>query len=220
MNQNMTKQHCVVLAHVVDSRKIDDRDSFKKKLGAAISEVNQRHQHWIQAEFSVIKGVDEFGGVISSVKPIVDIQKAFSRILHPEQYRMAAVVDLIDVNENAPDIAQMDGPAFARGDMILSELEKSGLKFRLSGTSDTIDSIISDQINLLEIIRSGWGETTMNIVREYDKSKKQKVIAEELGISAQTVSYHLGKHSVEQVLGIEQRLSNAIENYEQLNDDK
>jgi len=60
----------------------------------------------------------------------------------------------------------------------------------------------------------------MNIVREYDKSKKQKVIAEELGISAQTVSYHLGKHSVEQVLGIEQRLSNAIENYEQLNDDK
>jgi len=39
---------------------------------------------------------------------------------------MAAVVDLIDVNENAPDIAQMDGPAFARGDMILSELEKRG----------------------------------------------------------------------------------------------
>jgi len=216
----MTKQHCVVLADVVDSRKIDDRDSFKKRSRGSNFRGQSETSTLDSGRIQCNKRVDEFGGVISSVKPIVDIQKAFSRILHPEQYRMAAVVDLIDVNENAPDIAQMDGPAFARGDMILSELEKSGLKFRLSGTSDTIDSIISDQINLLEIIRSGWGETTMNIVREYDKSKKQKVIAEELGISAQTVSYHLGKHSVEQVLGIEQRLSNAIENYEQLNDDK
>jgi len=66
MNQNMTKQHCVVLADVVDSRKIDDRDSFKKEAGAAISEVNQRHQHWIQAEFSVIKGLMNL--VVSSVQ--------------------------------------------------------------------------------------------------------------------------------------------------------
>lgn len=216
MNKKLTAQYCVVLADVVGSQKIDDRESFEKELETAISEVNQRYQNWIQAEFSTIKGIDEFGGVLSSVKPVVDIQKTFSRALHPEQYRMAAVVDAIDVNKKSLEVSQMDGPAFARADVILSELEESELKFRLSGASDTIDSLLSDQINLLEIIRSGWGETTMRVVRRYDKSKKQTTIAKELDISAQSVSYHLGKSNVEQVLGVEQRLSNVLENYEQI----
>jgi hypothetical protein len=216
MNHNVTRQYCVVLADVVDSQKIEDREEFRGVLDSAISEVNQRYQDWIQAEFNVIKGVDEFGGVLNSIKPIADIQKIFSRSLHPEQCRMAAVVDEIDVNKESSDISNMDGPAFARGDFILSELEKAGLKFALSGASDTLDSLLSDQINLLEIIRSEWGETTMRVVRQYDKSEKQSEIAEKLNISAQTVSYHLGKSNVEQVLGVERRLSDFLEDYEQI----
>lgn len=217
MSQNVTRQYCVVLADVVDSQKIEDREAFKEKLEKAISEVNQRYQGWIQAEFDVIKGVDEFGGVVDSVKPIAEIQRIFSRTLHPQQCRMAAVVGEIDVNKKSVDISKMDGPAFARGDVILSELEHEGLKFRLSGTSDTIDILLSDQINLLEIIRSEWGETTMAVITQYNKSKTQAEIAEELDISVQTVSYHLGKSNVEQVLRVEDRLSNVLENYGRIN---
>ncbi len=217
MAQNVTRQYCVVLADVVDSQKIEDREAFREKLDTAISEVNQRYQDWIRTKFDVIKGVDEFGGVIDSVKPIADIQKIFSRTLHPEQYRMAAVVGEIDVNKTSSDISRMDGPAFARGDVILSELEKDGLNFRLSGNSDTIDDLLSDQINLLEIIRSEWGKTTIEVIRQYDNSKTQSAIAKELDISAQTVSYHLRKSNVEQVLKVEKRLSNVLENYDQIN---
>lgn len=217
MKQDMTRRHCVVLADVVASQQIEDREAFKEKLETAITEVNQRYQDLIQAEFKVIKGVDEFGGVINSIKPIADVQKIFSRTLHPEQCRMVAVVDEIDINKKSADISKMDGHAFARGDLILSELEEDELIFYLSGASNTLDSLLSDQINLLEMIRSGWGETTMEVVNKYDKEKNQSEIAKELDISAQTVSYHLGKSNVKQVLGIEERLSNILENYDKIN---
>lgn len=217
MNKKQTRQYCVVLADVVNSQKIENREAFGEKLDTAISEVNQRYQDCMWAEFSVIKGVDEFGAVLDSIKPIVDIQKRISRTLHPEQFRMAAVVDNIDVNKRSSEISQMDGPAFARADIVLFELEKNELKFRLSSTSDTIDALVSDQINLLEIIRSGWGNTTMEVVRQYGRSKKQSTIAEELDISASLVSYHLNKSTVKQVLGVENRLSDILEDYEQIN---
>ncbi|WP_096394230.1 SatD family protein [Halorubrum trapanicum] len=217
MNQNVTKQYCVVLADVVDSQKIEDREAFRERLDTAISEANQRYQDSMRAEFDVLKGIDEFGAVLNSVKPIADIQKIFSRTLYPEQFRMAAVTDKIDVNKGASDISQMDGPAFARADIVLFELENNELKFQLSGNSEYIDTLVSDQINLLEIIRSEWGDTTMDVVRQYDKSKSQSEIAEEANISAQTVSYHLNKSNVEQVLGVERRLSKILENYDQIN---
>jgi len=217
MNQKMTRQYCVVLADVVDSQKIKDREAFRQKLDTAISEVNQRYRDTMWAEFTAIKGVDEFGAVLNSVRPIADVQKIFSRTLHPEHFRMAAVVDKIDVNRESSEISRMDGPAFARADMILSELEEDESKFRLSGNSDIVDTLVSDQINLLEIIRSEWGNTTMEVVRQYAKSKKQSAIAKELDVSVQTVSYHLGKSNVEQVLRVESRLSNVLENYEQIN---
>lgn len=213
----MTREYCVVLADVVNSQKIEDREAFKEKLDTTILEVNRRYQDCMRAEFNAIKGVDEFGAVLNSVKPIADIQKVFSRTLHPEQFRMATVVDNIDVNKKSSEISQMDGPAFARADIILFELEKDKLNFKLSGISDTIDSLVSDQINLLEIIRSEWGNTTMDVVRQYDRSKKQSAIAKELDVSAQTVSYHLNKSNVEQVLGVESRLSNILENYGKIN---
>lgn len=210
----MTGHNCVVLADVVNSQKIEERERFEQKLKTAIATINKRHQEFIHTEFAVIKGVDEFGGVINSIGPVAEIQKTFSRILHPEQFRMAVVIDTIDVNKDSERISEMDGRAFARGDTILSGLERSGFRFALSGQYGYIDDLISDEINLLEIIRSNWSEKTAEIVKQYEKYDKQKEVADRLNISPQNVSYHLSKPSVELVLKIEDRLSNLLGNYQ------
>lgn len=210
----MTQKYCVVLADVVNSQKIENREEFESRLRRAISVVNRNHREQIQTNFSTIKGVDEFGGVITSISPIVDIQKRFSRILYPEQFRMAAVIDKIDVNKSSERISQMDGPVFARGDAVLWELEQSGFRFSLSGKRPHIDEIVSDSINLLEIIRGTWGETAMNVVSEYERTENQSEVAESIDVSPQTVSYHLGKPNVGLVLEIEQNLSEFMYNYE------
>ena len=210
----------MVLGDVIDSRKINDRNEFKNRLKRAISTVNNRHQDKIHAPFQILKGVDEIGGVICSVSPVADIQKIFSRTLHPNAVRIAAVVGEIDVEEQSKVVSQMDGMAFARADMVLSELENSGSTFRLSGKNEQIDQLVSDEINLLDIIRSGWSERRMEVVSEYDRLERQKEVADELGISVQAVSNHLRQSNVNRVLEIEERLSTNLKSYQNLSDDK
>ena len=209
----MPGEFTVVLADVVDSQQIEERGAFEERLSAAIETVNDRHRESIHTAFSTIKGIDEFGGVLTSIAPVADIQRTFSRMLHPEQFRMAVVNGQIDVNEDSGEISQMDGPAFARGDELLEELAASGFSFRLEGGAEHVDDLVSDEINLLEIIRGEWRETTVDVVAAYERAESQEVVAERLGVTPQTVSYHLGKPNVGLVLEIEQRLSAILEHY-------
>lgn len=211
----MIQGNCVVLADVVDSRKIEDRDAFENRLREAISTVNGNYREHIQADFNILKGIDEFGGIITSISPIADIQKTFSRALYPEQFRMVAVVGEIDVNEFSEYVSQMDGPVFARGDTALREIEESGYQFRLSSNRPYFDELVSNYICLLEIIREDWGETAMNVVSEYERADNQSEVAENLDISPQTVSYHIGKPEVNLVLEIEESLSEILYRMEQ-----
>jgi len=212
----MTREYCVVLGDVVDSREISERNEFKNKLEDAILSVNAQYEDEVHAPFQILKGVDEIGGVLHSVSPVPDIQKVISRTLHPNAARIAAVVGEIDVNKQSEDVSQMDGMAFARADMVLSELEDSGFTFRLSGKRNQIDELVSDEINLLDIIRNGWSERRMEVISKYDRLGSQKEVASELGISVQGVSKHLRQPDVNMVLKIENRLSNNLNSYPSL----
>lgn len=208
--------YCVVLGDVVDSQNIDNRSDFKTALEYTLSLVNEQYPSAIHAPFKTLKGIDEFGGVLRSVAPIVDIQKTISREIHPESARIAAVVGDIDVNRSATDIAQMDGMAFARADVILSELETEALTFRLSGKEPQTDELISDLVNLLDIIREGWSQRQMEVVTQYEREGSQKAVADELGISTQAVSKHLNKANISRVRTIEQRISSNVHQYDRL----
>jgi hypothetical protein len=212
----MTREYCVVLGDVIDSREISDRNEFKNKLEGAISSVNYQYESELHAPFRILKGVDEIGGVLRSVSPVPDIQKMISRALHPDAARIVAVVGEIDVNGQSEDVSQMDGMAFSRADIALSELEDSEFTFRLSGKKKQVDELVSDEINLLDIIRSGWSERRMEVISKYDRLGSQKEVANELGISVQGVSKHLRQPDVNRVLEIEQRLSDNLESYPSL----
>jgi uncharacterized protein YjgD (DUF1641 family) len=95
-------------------------------------------------------------------------------------------------------------------------LEDSEFTFRLSGKKKQVDELVSDEINLLDIIRSGWSERRMEVISKYDRLGSQKEVANELGISVQGVSKHLRQPDVNRVLEIEQRLSDNLESYPSL----
>lgn len=212
----MTRELCVVLADVVGSREIEDRSEFKERLSAVIRRVNEEYESDIHTDFSILKGVDEIGGVLNSVHPIIDIQRDFSMELHPERIRIAAVIGQVDIHENSSHVSQLDGMAFARADSSLAELEDRGYTFRLSGKREDIDEMISDQVNLIDMIRSNWSERTIEIALRRKRFNTQKQVAEDLDITPQAVSYHLTKNEVEMVLDIDERLSNTVQSYEQI----
>lgn len=209
----MNERYCVVLGDVVDSRKIDDRSEFRQTLARALSEVNDAYGETLHAPFSILKGVDEIGGVLSSVQHLASIQKTLLRMVHPEQIRIAAVVGEIDVNADAHSIADMDGPALSRADAVLSELESDGLTFRLHSDQSRYDELISDEINLLNIIRGNWSQRQAEIITTYERFDSQKQVADSLDISPQAVSNALRDSKAKRILGIESRLDAHLRSY-------
>lgn len=198
---------------MVESQKIEHQERFLGKLQSAISEINQTYENEIVAPFTTIKGVDEIGGVLESISPIADINRIFSRKLHPKQVRLAAVVDEIDAGMDSMDVTQMSGSGFSRADLLLSDIEDEGLTFVLSGTDELLDEFVSDEINLLDIVRSNWSKRKMEVVSVYDEVENQKDAAERLGITKQAVSKHLRSNQTQNVLLIEKRLNERLKDY-------
>lgn len=212
----MTQRQCVVLGDVVDSREIAERREFERTLNETLDTINNQFSDRIKAPFMPLKGIDEIGGVLSSVQPIGEIQKILSTRLHPEQIRIVAVVGQVETYKETDDVSEMDGSAFSRADFILSKLESESLTFRLSGNNTPVDSFISDEICLLDMIRSKWSSRKMEVVRKYDEANNQKEVAKELEISAQAVSNHLRDVQNEEIRRIEERLFENIRNYPEI----
>lgn len=215
----MTERYCVVLGDVVDSREIDDREAFQRTLSETLDAINEEFDDSLQAPFAVLKGVDEIGGVLRTVPPVVEIQRRLARAVHPQQMRVVAVLGAVDVNEGAGDVAVMDGEAFARADALLAELESEDLTFRLAGDEPVLDDLLSDEINLLDMLRAGWTERQLEIVTRFDELDSQKAVAESLDISPQAVSNALSRTKGRKVLAIEERLDEAVQLYPGLRTD-
>lgn len=209
----MTNELCVVLGDVVDSQKIADRRGFKTELERTLGVVNEQYAETIHAPFKTLKGIDEFGGVLSSISSLVDIQRTLSRHIHPESARIAAVIGEIDVNPQSTDVAQMDGAAFARADVVLSELEAEGTTFRLRGTAGPTDDLLSELVTLLDIVRSEWSPRQMEVLRAYERLGSQTAVAEEFDITVQAVSNHLNRSHIDTVRTIERRVSKTLQQY-------
>lgn len=209
----MTDSYCVVLGDVVGSREIADRPSFQDQLTAAIDQINERHADALAADFAILKGVDEIGGVLESVRPIAAVQRTLARAVHPEQIRIAAVVGRIDVNPDGTRISMMDGTALSEADETLSTLESETLTFSLEGEHPEFDRLISDEINLLDMIRADWSERQLEVITEYERLGTQKAVADSLGVSPQAISKSLRTARAKRVLAIEERLEATLQSY-------
>ena len=200
----------------MDSRQIEDREAFQQRLQSTLATINDEFDESIQAPFTVLKGVDEIGGVLNAVPPIVEIQRRLALSLHPQQIRLAAVVGDIDVNPATRDVSAMDGPAFARADTALAELEDHDLTFELRGIVPGVDDLLSDEINLLDMFRGEWTERQVEVLSKYDELDSQKAVADSLGISPQAVSNVLANMEGPKILALERRLSRTISGYPSL----
>lgn len=209
----MTDRYCVVLGDVVESREIADRPSFQDRLTRAIDRINEEHADALVADFAILKGVDEIGGVLETVRPVAAIQRTLARAVHPEQIRLAAVVGQIDVNPESTRISMMDGSALSEADETLSALQSESLTFRLEGERPEYDRLISDQINLLDMIRADWSDRQLEVITEYERLGTQKAVADSLGVSPQAISKSLRTARAKRVLAIAERLEATLQSY-------
>lgn len=200
----------VVLADVVESRDVSDRDSLRSTLSETLAYVNETHRASIDTAFERIKGIDEFGGVLAELTPVYDVIADVLNGIHPVRARFAVAGGRVDVSEATDSISEMDGPAFHRADQLLSEVESADL-YAAVDAGRAIDPLVSNNVNLLLMYRERLTDRQIEIVRAYERHGTQSAAAEDLGVRQQTVSKTLDRAGYGRTKRIRTHLRETLE---------
>lgn len=204
----------VVLGDVVDSRDIEDRQAFGRRLEGVCDHLNDAHEGAVEAGFTPLKGIDEFAGVLSTPTPVYDVVDEFRARLHPQETRVATATGEIDVGRSTADPARMDGVAFHRADELLEEMAGSAFRFALDIDEPPVDTLIADLVNLVLFRKRLWTDRQREVVERYDEYGDQTAVADALGVSQPAVSRALSRADLGPIREIEHRLRTTLERYE------
>lgn len=201
----------VLLGDVVSSREIDDRVEFGTRLRRACRTVAEQYENAFDAPLKPLKGIDEIGGVLNTVEPLYDVLDTLRAVLHPHELRVAIAKGVVDVGLDSDDVSQMDGPAFHRADELLSELERGPLRVAFDFQTESLDTAVADEVNLLFASKRRWTDREREVVESYLKTGSQTETADALGISQAAVSQALSRASWPTIREIETRLRTSLQ---------
>lgn len=211
----MSGNALVILGDVVGSRRMPGRRAFQGRLQDALASVNESWREDLHTPFTILKGVDEVGGILLSV---AGLYRIFSRIgegIHPARIRWALVHGEVDTGLDTGVMARMDGPAFHRAAGMMDGLKRSRLLFDMETGDPVADPLIAGAVNLLLFAREDWTEREREVQGMYRDGKSQEEIAGSLGITQQAVSQALRRIRWGETALLEASLDGALRKYEE-----
>lgn len=208
----------VVLGDVVGSRAVEDRTALDRQLRAALRGVNEAHEARIGARFTPLKGVDEFGGTLTTPEAAYDVVRTIQEGLHPVVARYVITGGTVDVNPTATDIRLMDGPAFHRADGLLADLDAEGGHFVVEIGDPSLDDLATAAGDLALAVREGWTDRQAEVAAAYRQLGTQEAVADRFGVSQQAVSKTLQAAQYGRVQRAEGRLIRALRGAEPRSD--
>jgi hypothetical protein len=202
----------VMLGDVIASRKIEDKESFQRKLEKVCLKVNRNFAEDIYVDFKILKGIDEIEGVLLNIASVYKIMDTMLEQFYPNSMRFALVLDYIDTAVEGCEVSRMDGPAFHRASDLMKNMKGSRLMFRMSIGDEIMDKTVAGEINLLFLLKKGWSTGQRRILREYRKTGTQNMAAKALGITQQAVSKALNRSMWKEISSIEDDLNYVLRN--------
>lgn len=200
----------VVLADVIGSRELEDRAAFQETIDAALETVNGRYAGTIRTSFELIKGIDEFGGVLGEFAPIYEVMAIVLDRVHPVEVRFGIAQGPIDVGGPGDPITELDGPAFHTAGERVEALDRTDLYVGIE-TGRAFDSLVENTLNLLVLHRAELTERQVEVIRMYERHGTQQAAATALGVPQQSISKTLQRAEYNRTRVIREQLRDALE---------
>ena len=200
------KKYLVVLTDIVDSRKIINRQAFRRALNRAILRVNRMYIHAFIAPIKIQKGIDELAMVIKPQyqNTVYTIMNELNDNVAPVTMRYAIVRGKIDTGFTQHDVSKMDGDAFHKAAAGIALLKENELTIYIKTDNTYFDTHFQAQANLLQILKNTWTIKQRKIYTLYKQLNNQYKVAQKMNVSQQTISKVLHSIQAKQVLQVEQ----------------
>jgi hypothetical protein len=87
--------------------------------------------------------------------------------------------------------------------------------FGMSVGDDIIDIAITNQVNLIQLLRNNWSARQRQIIKEYEKLNNQYKVAEKLGTSQQNISAAIKRAMWKEIKNVEKDVNDILYKYAQ-----
>ena len=218
--QGVKQKFYVMLGDVIHSRQITDRNDFQKRIEKTCQIINTRYSEDTYADFKILKGIDEIGGVLTGMSKTYEIITTILEEIYPNLMRFVLVFDYIDTAVATKDVTKMDGPAFHKASDMIHKLKSSKLTCDISANNKMIDTMVANQINSLLLMKINWSTRQHQVVKEYERTMNQSRVAEHFEMTQQAVSKILNRSMWREIKQIEENLSFALHTYQQTQENK
>ncbi len=212
----MEQKYFVVIADIINSKKIVERGELQKTLEKTLKEVNEKKEG-IVSPYTITLG-DEFQAVYD--KP----DNIFSHIWHilekvfPHKIRFSIGIGKITTNINRKNALGMDGEAFYLARNGIERLkEEKKVYFRINTEIPEID-LINNILKLISSLIITWKKDRYKIFNYYRTGLKVKEIAEKLenekekSLTERAIHKNINDGKLKEIIEIENGILDILEN--------
>lgn len=192
--------YVAIIGDIVNSKKIQDRDAVQQKLKAALSAVNEDYKAEIASNFMITLG-DEFQGLLSTGKHLMDVLTRIEQEMSPVRFRFGIGVGSITTQIQRDWAIGADGPGYHKAREAVAHLKAAENK-KENGPADTriafedapqeIADLLNVTFKLLTAIKQSWSKQQRLVIQDALKHRDSQVkMAGRLGVKQPTIHKHL-----------------------------
>ena len=197
---SLLNPYIAIIGDLKHSQQVENRGEMQKKLQDTLSRINRLYAEDIAAKFTITLG-DEFQGLLSAGKSVLDILLDIEREMYPQQIRFGIGIGEITTEIN-PEIAiGADGPAYYMARKAIDFLKESESKNQVSRSYIRIEQegephatvlLINTMLSLLTTLRDSWTDRQREVIWDLLVHKdSQSEAALRLDISQSSVQKNL-----------------------------
>ena len=224
-HSNTIQSFVAVIGDMKDSRHLENRKEVQVRLQGILDRLNEKYKDEIVSRFLITLG-DEFQGLLSSGKYILDMVNEIRMAMHPVRLRFGIGFGQITTDIRTEMALGADGPGYYRAREaveLLKEREKknrsvlSELCLKMDETHRDKEILLNTVFDLMYVVESGWTDRQREVIWDMLlHGDGQQNTAGRLGITQSTVQKTLAAGSY---YTYERALKNASEILGDIQDD-
>lgn len=193
-------EYIAVIGDIKDSKKIENRSLIQEKLNHILGHINKKYFSSISARFIITLG-DEFQGLLSNSRHLLDIVKYIQREMYPVRVRFGIGIGKISTEIVHEAALGADGPAYYAARSAIEELREQEKKFKKQAADVQISTYNAECFEITEIntilllmktIEDGWSDKQRNTIWDMEQhGGSQQECAKRMETTQSTVARRL-----------------------------
>ena len=203
-HSNTIQSFVAVIGDMKDSRHLENRKEVQVRLQGILNRLNEKYKDDIVSRFLITLG-DEFQGLLSSGKDILDMVNEIRMEMYPVRLRFGIGFGQITTDIRTEMALGADGPGYYRAREaveLLKEREKknrsvlSELCLKMDETHRDKEILLNTVFDLMYVVESGWTDRQREVIWDMLlHGDGQQNTAGRLGITQSTVQKTLAAGS-------------------------